>query len=140
MNGVLGVKGRFGGDWRWDVSYQYGKTDSESRQYNAMTTYRYQFATDAVIDNRQFLVDGVTPNPTYNEPVCRVTRDGLQATTATGEPFSDRDGLLLLAQGCQPLNLFGSARRTRSSTCSASPGSRTGRSAPFPGRARPPRG
>jgi len=109
LRGVLGAKGRFGDSWRWDAYYQYGKTDSESRQYNAMTTYRYQFASDSVIDNRQFLADGVTPNPTYNQPVCRVTRDGLPATTATGEPFSDRNGLLLLAQGCQPLNLFGSS-------------------------------
>jgi outer membrane receptor protein involved in Fe transport len=100
MRGVLGLKGNLVGDWRWDAYYQFGKTDSRSRQYNAMTNFRYTFALDAVIDDRP-------DSPTFGQPVCRVTRDGAPTTDANGEPLSDPAAIAALAAGCQPLNVFG---------------------------------
>src|SRR5690606_28820405 len=49
---TAGVKGRFGGDWRWDAYYQYGKTESKSLQNNVMTNLRMAMAIDAIIDDR----------------------------------------------------------------------------------------
>jgi outer membrane receptor protein involved in Fe transport len=100
MRGVMGIKGRLGNEWRWDAYYQFGKTESESRQYNAMTNYRYTFAMDAVIDDRP-------DSPTYGEPVCRVTRDGAPTHDYNGVALSDPAGMAALAAGCQPLNIFG---------------------------------
>jgi outer membrane receptor protein involved in Fe transport len=116
---VVGLRGRFGRDWRWEAYYQHGATDSVSRQNNVATTFRLAYATDAVIDNRPFLADGITPNPTYNHPVCRVTRDGIPVVDAQGRPLTDLDGLRALAygadgvpggaDGCKPINLFGNS-------------------------------
>src|SRR5690606_22562764 len=47
MNLLASARGRFGGDWRWDVSYTYGQTKSSSTQNNAETRLRQYFATDA---------------------------------------------------------------------------------------------
>jgi len=89
---AAGLDGAFGSSsWTWDGYYQYGKTHrtqlvADNRHLNA-----YNFAVDAVIDNR-------VGSPTFGQPVCRVTRDGtagLDAHTA------------LIAQGCVPLNSFG---------------------------------
>jgi outer membrane receptor protein involved in Fe transport len=105
MRAVAGVRGDFGGDWRWEAYYQYGQTESTSRQNNVQTNLSFAFAVDAVIDDREF-IDGV-PNPTYLQPVCRITRDGIPILDATGRPTSDPEGLAMLAQGCRPLNVFG---------------------------------
>ncbi|HTP40612.1 MAG TPA: TonB-dependent receptor [Steroidobacteraceae bacterium] len=102
---TAGVRGRFGADWKWEGYYQYGATDSNSTQYNAATNLSFDFAMDAVIDNRA-TVDG-QPNPTYNQPVCRVTRDGVPILDTTGVPMSDPEGLAQLVAGCKPLNIFG---------------------------------
>ena len=102
MNGVIGVKGRFGGDWRWDASYQYGKTDNTSVQNNVATNLRLSMAIDAVIDDR-------AGSATFGEPVCRVTRDGIPQVDYQGRPISDPDDLQALAAGCVPINLFGSS-------------------------------
>jgi len=100
LRGVMGVKGRLGNNWRWDAYYQFGKTESQSRQYNAMTNYRYTFAMDAVIDDRP-------GSPTLGQPVCRVTRDGAPTHDANGVLLSDPAAMEALAAGCQPLNIFG---------------------------------
>jgi outer membrane receptor protein involved in Fe transport len=110
MRTVLGVKGRFGRDWRWDVSYQYGQTDSTSKQNNVATNLRLGMAMDAVIDDRP-LVNGVA-NPTFNQPVCRVTRDGIPIIDYQGRPVSSPDDLRLLAEGCTPINVFGTSFAT----------------------------
>jgi outer membrane receptor protein involved in Fe transport len=99
---LVGVRGRFGGDWRWDAYYQYGSTDSTSRQNNVATNLRLAMATDAVIDDR---VDSAT----YGQPVCRVVRDGIPVIDYQGRPLSELEALQELADGCQPINLFGSS-------------------------------
>jgi iron complex outermembrane receptor protein len=102
---VAGVRGRFGGDWRWDGYYQYGETNSLSKQYNGATNLSFNLAMDAVIDDREF-IDG-QPNPNFGRPVCRMTRDGLPQLDANGLPMSDTAGLAALAADCKPLNVFG---------------------------------
>ena len=112
LRGVVGAKGRWGDSWRWDTYYQYGETKSNSLQTNATTSYALAFALDAVIDTRAN-INGA-PNPNYGMPVCRVTRDGVQASVdpdgdglnAYGEPFQFGP-LTQLAQGCQPLDVLG---------------------------------
>jgi outer membrane receptor protein involved in Fe transport len=107
---VAGVKGRFGRDWRWDAYYQWGKTDSASRQNNVATTVRLAMAMDAVIDDRP-TVNGVT-NPTFGKPVCRIIRDGIPVLDTVGRPLSDPAGLQALTEGCQPINVFGTSFQT----------------------------
>jgi outer membrane receptor protein involved in Fe transport len=97
---VAGLRGRFGEDWRWEVYYQYGRTDSRSRQNNVPTTLRLSFAMDAVIDDRP-------GSPTYGQPVCRVTRDGVPVIDYQGRPLSDVEALARLAEDCRPINIFG---------------------------------
>ena len=104
-NATIGMRGRFGGDWRWDASYQYGATGSSSKQNNVATTISSAFAMDAVIDDRP-TIDG-QPNPTYGQPVCRILRDGIPPLDWEGRPLSDPQGFALLANGCKPLNVFG---------------------------------
>ena len=101
MRAVVGVKGRFGSDWRWDASASYGKTDSASYQNNASTNIRQAFAMDAVIDDR-------VGSATFGQPVCRVTRDGVPVLDTSGRPLGDLPAIQALAAGCQPLNIFGS--------------------------------
>jgi outer membrane receptor protein involved in Fe transport len=97
---VAGVRGRFGGDWRWDAYFQHGRTDSVSRTFNGTTSLSLNFAMDAVIDNRP-------GSATYGQPVCRITRDGIPALDTNGLPMSDTAGLQALAADCQPLNILG---------------------------------
>jgi outer membrane receptor protein involved in Fe transport len=105
VRAVAGLRGRFGNDWQWEAYYQYGRTGSTSRQNNVQTNLSFAFAMDAVIDDREF-VNG-EPNPTFNQPVCRITRDGIPVLDAMGRPTSDPKGLAALAAGCKPLNVFG---------------------------------
>jgi outer membrane receptor protein involved in Fe transport len=102
---TAGVRGRFGADWRWDASYQYGSTKSASRQNNVQTNVSSAFAMDAVIDDRP-IVNGQA-NPTYGQPVCRIVRDGIPPLDWEGRPLSDPEGFAQLAEGCKPLNVFG---------------------------------
>jgi outer membrane receptor protein involved in Fe transport len=97
---MAGVRGRFGQDWKWDLYYQYGATDSTSRVFNGATNLSFNFAMDAVIDDR-------VGSPTYGQPVCRISRDGVPVLDTTGLPMSDAEGLRTLAANCKPLNIFG---------------------------------
>ena len=99
---VAGLRGRFGGDWRWETYYQHGRTESRSLQNNVATTLRLSMATDAVIDDR-------VGSATYGQPICRVTRDGIPVIDYQGRPLSDLDALRSIAEGCQPINLFGNS-------------------------------
>jgi outer membrane receptor protein involved in Fe transport len=101
MRAVVGVKGRYGRDWRWDASFQYGKTDSASYQNNAATNIRQAFAMDAVIDDR-------AGSATFGQPICRVSRDGVPVLDTSGRPLGDLPAIQSLAVGCKPLNIFGS--------------------------------
>ncbi|HWL63858.1 MAG TPA: TonB-dependent receptor [Steroidobacteraceae bacterium] len=104
---VTGIKGRFGSDWRWDAYYQYGHTNSASTRKNVATSLRLNMAMDSVIDDREFLADGTTPNPDYGRPVCRMVRDGIPMLDYAGVPLSDPEDLAALAADCVPLNVFG---------------------------------
>jgi outer membrane receptor protein involved in Fe transport len=110
---TAGARGRFGADWRWDTYYQYGATDSVSRQFNVATNLRMAFALDAVIDDRPFLADGVTPNPTYGTPICRVDRDAVPLLNGSGRPLTGPAELAALGSGCKPLNMFGTTYSTQ---------------------------
>ncbi len=105
MRAVAGVRGRFGGDWRWDAFVSYGQTESSAMQNNASTTIRQYFAMDSVIDDR-------VGSETFGQPICRVTRDGVPVLDTSGRPVSDMTALQALASGCQPLNIFGSVYTT----------------------------
>jgi outer membrane receptor protein involved in Fe transport len=99
---VAGLRGRFGGDWRWEAYYQYGATGSTSTQNNVQTNLSFAFAMDAVLDDR-------VGSSTYGQPVCRILRDGIPVLDSSGRPLSDPAGLAKLATGCKPLNIFGTA-------------------------------
>jgi outer membrane receptor protein involved in Fe transport len=78
------------------------------------TVLRSAFAMDAVIDDRLTkVVNGQTVSNlpsaggTYGQPICRVTRDGAPVLDINGRPLSGAEGLQRLADGCQPLNVFG---------------------------------
>ena len=58
-------------------------------------------AADAVIDDR-------ADSATFGQPVCRVVRDGIPVIDYQGRPLSELEALQELADGCQPINLFGS--------------------------------
>jgi outer membrane receptor protein involved in Fe transport len=107
MRFVAGVKGRFGSDWRWDAYFQYGETTSSSFQTNVATNLRLAWAMDAVIDDRATLSDG-SANPTFGQPVCRVTRDGVPVLDTQSRPLTQIESLAALGADCAPLNVFGS--------------------------------
>lgn len=85
--GVLGANGKLGDKWTWDAYYQYGKTTRDQIGSGYRRNWAYTFATDAVLNNA-------------GQIVCRVTRDGLPSyAVGVVDP--------IIAQGCQPLNIFG---------------------------------
>jgi outer membrane receptor protein involved in Fe transport len=104
---VGGIKGRFASDWRWDAYVQYGETKSSSYQTNVATNLRLAWAMDAVIDDRVTLSNGAA-NPTYGQPVCRITRDGVPVLDTTSRPLSQVESLAALGAACKPINVFGS--------------------------------
>ncbi|WP_179045753.1 TonB-dependent receptor plug domain-containing protein [Sphingobium lactosutens] len=77
--GLIGVDGSFGNDWKWGLSYQYGRVDSKIRATGMPRPDQYNLATDAVAN---------PANP--SQPICRST-----LTDPTN--------------GCVPMNPFGSA-------------------------------
>ena len=90
---VLGLEGDIGeSTWSWDAYYQYGKTDREQIGYDYRSSQRILFAVDAVTG----------PN---GQPMCRITRDNLLPAQIGGGPPNATQATL--AQGCQPLNVFG---------------------------------
>jgi iron complex outermembrane recepter protein len=101
---VLGLEGKIGdSSWSWDAYYQTGKTDREQIGYDYRSSLRILFAVDAVVG----------PN---GQPMCRILRDNLLPiqirTPVPGPPGTPPNGTpdarqLVLAQGCQPLNVFG---------------------------------
>ncbi|MFL9839629.1 TonB-dependent receptor [Sphingomonas sp. ST-64] len=77
-HGTIGLEGRLGGGWKWDVHASYGVNNYSSITYNNPVSANLAFAIDAVAD------------PVTGAPVCRAVLQGNAA-----------------AAGCQPLNLFG---------------------------------
>jgi outer membrane receptor protein involved in Fe transport len=90
--GVLGLNGDIGDNWTWDAYYQYGRTVRDQIGSGYRRNWAYTFATDAVLDGGNI--------------VCRVTRDGLPAyAVGIVDPS--------IAQGCQPLNIFGTGNASQ---------------------------
>jgi iron complex outermembrane recepter protein len=87
---IVGLDGVIGSSsWTYDTYYQWGKTTRDQIGAGYRTNWRYTFAVDSIID------------PSSGKPVCRVTLFGLSAAQlAAGADPS-------LANGCQPLNVFG---------------------------------
>lgn len=88
---TVGLSGGFrDSTWNWEAYYQYGKSETLQAVHNSRHALRMLFALDAVEDGA-------------GNPVCRVTRDGVDP---------DFDGDPSLAEGCVPLNVFGTRNIT----------------------------
>jgi outer membrane receptor protein involved in Fe transport len=95
--GILGLDGTLGKSWNWSAYYQFGHTSLFQLLNDDPTNQRLTWAMDVVTDNRP-------GSATFGQPVCRVTRDGVQPTFP-GAPVDPNT--VLLAKGCQPINVFG---------------------------------
>jgi iron complex outermembrane recepter protein len=92
---AVGFDGAFGNSsWTWDAYYQYGNTDREQLVADNRHLNAYLMAVDSVLDAN-------------GNPVCRVTRDGFAAAAAATPAYAFADPQI--ANGCVPLNPFGSA-------------------------------
>jgi len=80
FRGLIGLDGDLGGSWKWNAYYQYGRNTRRQDRTNSRVNTPFQYALDAVV------------NPANGQIVCAET------LKATPNP---------LAQGCKPLNLFG---------------------------------
>jgi outer membrane receptor protein involved in Fe transport len=91
---AIGFDGQWGdSSWSWEGYYQWGNTDREQLVADNKHLYAYLMATDAVLD-------------ASGNPVCRVTRDGFAAAAAHTPSYQFADPRI--ANGCVPLNVFGS--------------------------------
>jgi outer membrane receptor protein involved in Fe transport len=102
-----GLDGHFGdSSWTWDGYLQYGKSErtqlvDDNRHLNA-----YDFAADPVFDNR----DSALPIE-QRRIECAVTQGLRNGAALPGRDPLPTAGsnLFLIAQGCLPLNVFGTA-------------------------------
>jgi outer membrane receptor protein involved in Fe transport len=91
---AIGFDGSFGGSsWTWEGYYQYGKTNREQLVQDNRHLNAYLMAVDSVLD-------------ASGNPVCRVTRAGFAAAAAASPIYALADPRI--AQGCVPVNPFGS--------------------------------
>ncbi|WP_262693046.1 TonB-dependent receptor plug domain-containing protein [Kordiimonas aquimaris] len=94
---VGGFRGEFDNGWRWDASYNYGRTEINTTNGNSRVEDRFFAAVDAVVD------------PTTGNIVCRSDLDS--TALPPGSPFpANRPGFLTFDAGdgsCRPLSLFG---------------------------------
>ena len=94
---VGGFRGEFENGWRWDVSYNYGRTEIDTVNTNSRVEDRFFAGVDAVVD------------PATGNIVCRSDLDS--SALPPGSPFpSNRPGFLTFDPGdgqCIPINLFG---------------------------------
>ncbi len=98
---AVGFTGAFGDtSWTWDAYYQTGESDRQQNVLDNRHARAFDFALDAV--------PSIPGN--FNSPaVCRITRDGAAAYPA-GNPLALVDPRI--AQGCVPLNIFGTTNMT----------------------------
>jgi outer membrane receptor protein involved in Fe transport len=91
---TFGLDGKFwDSSWTWDANYEFGLSQHDQLVQQTLSLYRVLMALDTV--------------NTPNGPQCRVTADGFNGAVAAN-PFGGYGGANpLLAQGCQPLNPFG---------------------------------
>lgn len=93
LSGVL--EGGFLQDWGWDLYATHGRTERVQLVDDLRSNYRYLLATDVVAD-------------AAGNPVCRVTRDGVAGGLHPEVAAGYTSVIGELAQGCVPLNPFGS--------------------------------
>ncbi len=98
VRAVAGLNGDFAADYRYEVSYVYGRTDIDTIAINNRYNDRFLAALDAVID------------PATGNPTCR---SNLDPAALPFQPFQSFDfsGDLSFTpgpgSGCRPLNLLG---------------------------------
>lgn len=94
---VGGLRGELENGWRWDVSFNYGRTEIDTVNTNSRVEDRFFAGVDAVVD------------PDTGNIVCRSDLDS--TALPPGSPFpSNRPGFLTFDAGdgqCTPINLFG---------------------------------
>ncbi|HTE41109.1 MAG TPA: TonB-dependent receptor [Steroidobacteraceae bacterium] len=108
LRGVAGAKGALFDDYKYEMSYVYGK----STVHDVSTNNRF--------NDRFFAALDVVTNPLNGQPTCRSNLD------ATAMPFQPAHGFDITAfwpnqmtftpganSGCQPLNLFGDGVASR---------------------------
>jgi outer membrane receptor protein involved in Fe transport len=63
---VANLKGSLGGHWKWDLSYEYGRTDLHQQAYNSVNVANIRNAVDAVVNpaNGQIVCRSTLTNPT----------------------------------------------------------------------------
>ena len=91
---VLGVKGEFNEDWRYDVSLNFGKFKQDLQSENNRVQQRFRLATDAVRNGA-------------GQIVCRSQLPGQVTTVPAGAPAGDTAALAADIAACVPINLFG---------------------------------
>src|SRR5690606_23797160 len=69
---VTGLDGQFGSGWKWDVYYQYGRTEFHQDTYNNPINSRMRKAVDAVRDGAGNIVCRVNADAdlTNDDPAC----------------------------------------------------------------------
>ena len=106
---VGGLRGDFDNGWRWDISYNFGRTEIDTVNTNSRVEDRFFAGVDAVVD------------PTTGNIVCRSDIDS--SALPPGSPFpSNRPGFLTFDPGdgqCIPINLFGTDSITADSAAFA---------------------
>ena len=106
---VGGLRGDFDNGWRWDVSYNFGRTEIDTVNINSRVEDRFFAGVDAVVD------------PATGNIVCRSDLDS--SALPPGSPFpSNRPGFLTFDPGdgqCIPINLFGTDSITADSAAFA---------------------
>ncbi|MFV3126529.1 TonB-dependent receptor plug domain-containing protein [Niveispirillum sp. KHB5.9] len=83
----LGVNGKFGDGWRWDMSGQFSRVSYYREDGNNRNNARFTLGVDSVI------------NPATGQPICRALLNNPNPTAAQ-DPFGD-------IRACVPINLFG---------------------------------
>ena len=63
---VANLKGSIGPKWKWDLSYEYGRTDFRQNAYNSVNVANMRNAVDAVVNpaNGQIVCRSTLTNPT----------------------------------------------------------------------------
>lgn len=95
--GVLGVRGTFNTDWRYELSANYGEFTERNRIGGNLNVQRFLLANDAVRD------------PATGSIVCRSQIDPAARIPYNGDPDATRAAALLAADvaACVPVNVFG---------------------------------
>jgi len=91
---VLGAKGEFNDDWRYDVSLNYGDFKQDVLSLNNRLQQRFRLATDAVRNGA-------------GQILCRSQQPGVVTAPPAGAPAGDAAALAADIAACVPLNLLG---------------------------------